>query len=110
MIQQGIQRGRTVLLAVDVQGTRKIRKVLQKRSPFVSIFILPPSLVVLRERLEGRKTDLPKEVEKRIQRAEEEIKAAREYDATVINHNLDQTVHEIEKRIDEFEKKLKGGK
>lgn len=110
LIQDEVGKGRTILLAIDVQGTRKVRKVLRGKIPFVSIFVLPPSVVVLRERLEGRKTEAPEEIERRIRKAEEEIKAAKEYDDTVINHDLDQTVREIEARIEAFEQQLKGGK
>ena len=105
-VEEGVKKGETVVLTVDVQGARSIRKALGRTVPFLSIFVLPPSLSVLRERLEKRSTDSPEEIEKRIQRAEDEIKVAQEYDGTVINHDLDQTVHEIEALIAEFEKKL----
>lgn len=109
-IEEEIRKGRTVILAIDIQGARDIRRRLRGKIPFFSIFILPPSIPVLRERLEGRSTDSAEEIEKRIQRAEEEIKAAREYDRTIVNHDLDQTTHEIEGLISEFEKQLEGGK
>lgn len=101
-----------VFLAVDIQGSRKIRRALRGRAPVFSIFILPPSISALRERLEKRKTDSREEIEKRIQIAQEEIKAAREYDATVVNHDLNQTLHDIETLVDQFEKneREKGGK
>ena len=109
-VEDAVRKGETILLAVDVQGSRQIRQVLGKATPFFSIFILPPSLSVLRERLEHRKTDSPGEIDKRIRMAEDEIKAAREYDATVINHDLDQTVREIEELLEGFEKKLEAEK
>ncbi|MBI2166872.1 MAG: guanylate kinase [Candidatus Omnitrophica bacterium] len=109
-VEEGIAGGETVLLAVDVQGHRKIRRFVGRKFPLLSLFILPPSISALRERLENRKTDSPEEIQKRIQVAQEEIKAAREYDATVINRDLDQTVHEIETLIEKFEETLKGGK
>lgn len=101
-----VKAGRTAVLTVDVQGHRNIRKIRAGRPSFLSIFILPPSMQVLRERLQKRSTDSAEEIEERIHVAEEEIKTAREYDATVINHDLDQTIHEIEGRVSEFEKKL----
>lgn len=110
LVQKEIANRRTVLLAIDVQGTRKVRRALRGKAPFFSVFVLPPSVVVLRERLEGRKTESAEEIERRIRKAEEEIKAAKEYDATVINHDLGQTVREIEARIEKFEQQLKGGK
>lgn len=109
-IEEAVQKGRVVLLAVDVQGTRSLRRVLSEKIPLLSLFILPPSVPVLRERLEKRKTDSPPEIEKRIERAQEEIKVAQEYDGTVINLDLEQTVHQIEGMVNEFEKKWKGGK
>ena len=108
-IEEAVQKGRVVLLAVDVQGARNLRRSLSKKIPLLTIFVLPPSVQVLRERLEKRQTDSPEEIERRIERAQEEIKMAQEYDGTVINLDLDQTVHEIEEMISEFEKKLKGG-
>lgn len=109
-IEEGIAKGQTVVLAVDIQGSRGIRRQMARKIPCLSIFILPPSIPALRERLEKRSTDSEEEIEKRIQRAEEEIKAAREYDCTVVNRDLDQTTHEIEALISKFENKLKGGK
>lgn len=106
-VEAGVNEGRTVVLTVDIQGHRSIRRAAGRKIPAFSIFILPPSIPVLRERLEKRSTDSAEEIERRIQKAEEEIKAAREYDATVINHDLDQTTHEIEGLISEFEKKLR---
>lgn len=109
-IEETVARGQTVLLAVDVQGARSLRRKAARKIPTLSLFILPPSISVLRDRLEKRKTDSPDEIEGRIERAQQEIKAAREYDGTVINHDLDQTVHQIEDMILEFRKKLEGGK
>ena len=103
-IEQEVKGGKIVLLAVDVQGARSLRKKLANRVRVLSLFILPPSISVLRERLEGRQTDSPAEIEKRIERAQDEIKAAREYDHTIINHDLDQTIHEVESLISEFTK------
>jgi len=107
VVEEGVKAGQVIVLTVDVQGAHSIRKTLKGKIPFFSIFILPPSVAVLRERLEKRSTESPEEIEKRIHRAEDEIKLAQEYEGTVINHDLDQTVHEIESLVEEFEKKLK---
>ena len=106
VVEEGAEKGRTVVLTVDIQGARSIRRALKRRIPIFSIFVLPPSIRALRERLEKRSTDRPEEIEKRIQRAQEEIKVAKEYDVTVINRDLDQTVHEMEELITGFERKL----
>ena len=105
-IEDAVRKGKAAVLTIDVEGARSVKKTLKGKIPFFSIFILPPSMSALRERLEGRSTDSPEEIEKRIQRAEEEIKEARDYHGTVINHDLDQTVHEIEDLIENFKKKL----
>lgn len=106
-LEEPIKQGRVVLLAIDIHGARSIRERLKGKFPFYTIFILPPSVRVLRERLENRSTDSPGAIEERIHRAEEEVKAAREYNATVVNHELDQTTHELETLIQEFGKSLK---
>lgn len=105
-IEDATQEGKLVVLTIDIRGARSIRKILKNKIPFLSVFILPPSIPVLRERLEKRRTDSQEDIEKRIQRAEEEIKAAKEYDAAVINHDLNETVHEIEGLISQFQSKL----
>ena len=108
-VEEAVRKGRTVILAVDIQGTRSILRRAGGEIPCFSIFVLPPSIPALRERLEKRNTDSAGEIEKRIKRAEEEIKAAREYDRTVVNLDLAQTTHEIEGLISEFEKQREGG-
>lgn len=103
-VTEQLARGKKVILAIDVQGTRKIKKTAGD-GPLLTLFVLPPSVKVLRERLEGRNTESPAQIDKRIDIAQDEIKEAALYDRTVINQNLEQTVLEIEKAIDEFENK-----
>ena len=99
-----LAKGRDVILAIDVQGARQVQKSLDPKISRVSIFVLPPSVKVLRERLEGRKTDSPEEIERRIEAAQEEIKEAGSYDGTVVNQNLDRSVAEIEEVIENFKR------
>ena len=94
-----VAEGKTVVMTIDVQGTKQIMESWGKRRPLLSIFILPPSVKVLRERLTGRQTESPEEIEKRIGIAQDEIKAAKLYHHTVINQNLDQAVLEVEEII-----------
>lgn len=98
------RQGKNVLMAIDVQGTKLAKKVLSTSVPLLTIFVLPPSIKVLRERLEGRKTDTPEEIEKRTEVAQKEIKEASFYDQTVVNQNLEQVVLEIEGLIEKFQK------
>lgn len=106
VIEEGVARGRTLILTVDIQGARSIRRKLRKRVSLVSIFILPPSVTDLRDRLRKRSTESAEEIERRIERAQEEIKIAGEYDHTLINRNLDQTIHELEALVEGFERKV----
>ena len=101
-----LKQGKKVFLAIDVQGTKKVQKTLDRELPMLSFFILPPSVKVLRERLEGRNTDSPEEIDKRLDQAQNEIKEAVIYDHTVVNQSLEQTVLEIEKLIEKFEMKV----
>lgn len=103
-VMEQLAAGKKVILAIDVQGTKKIRKALDKDVPLLTLFVLPPSVKVLRERLEGRNTELPEQIDQRIEVAQEEIKEAGSYDRTVINQNIEQTVLEIEEAIEAFEK------
>ncbi len=100
-----ISQGKIVILTIDVQGTKQVMKSWNKEETFLSVFILPPSVKALRERLKGRNTETPEEIEKRIEIAQDEIKAATLYDKTVINQNLDQAVMEVENIILNFFKK-----
>jgi guanylate kinase len=94
-----VAQGKTVIMTIDVQGTKQIMESWGKEHPLLSVFILPPSVKVLRERLTGRNTETPEEIEKRIGIAQDEIKAAKLYDHTVINQSLDQAVLEVEEII-----------
>ena len=98
-VRDQVASGKAVIMTIDVQGTKQIMESWGKGNPLLSIFILPPSVKVLRERLTGRHTETPEEIEKRIEIAQDEIKAAKLYDHTVINQNLDQAVLEIEEII-----------
>jgi len=98
-----VKEGKLVLMAIDIQGMQKTRKVLPKGVTLLTLFILPPSMKVLRERLEGRKTETSEQIEQRIELAQEEIKAASLYDYTVVNQNLEQTVLEIETIVEKFQ-------
>lgn len=103
-IEEQLGASKVVLLAIDVQGTAKVKKTTDLKGALLTIFVLPPSVKVLRERLEGRHTDAPEEIERRISMSQEEIKEAGWYDFTVVNQNLDQTITEIEERIEKFQK------
>jgi len=81
-----------ILLDIDVQGARQVMKTLQKA---VTIFILPPSLEILRTRLAGRGTDSSEEQNRRFQKAQDEMNNYSEYQYTIRNETLDQAIQEL---------------
>lgn len=103
-VQEQLAAGRKVILAIDVQGTKKIKKMFGPEGQLLTLFILPPSVKVLRERLEGRQTESPEEIQRRIEVAQDEIKEAGSYDLAYVNQNLEQTILEIEEGIENFDK------
>jgi len=85
-----------VLLDIDVQGARQVMKTLQKA---VTVFILPPSLEVLRARLVDRGTDSADEQSRRFQKAQDEMRSYTEYQYTIRNETLDQAIEELQSVI-----------
>ncbi|MGN1320798.1 MAG: guanylate kinase [Acutalibacteraceae bacterium] len=87
-----IENGKDMLIEVDVNGAAQIR---QKMPDAVSIFIMPPSLEVLKKRLYGRGTDSEDVIKKRINEALQEIARATEYDYIVVNDVIDTAVDDV---------------
>jgi len=90
-IQQQLDQGFDVLLDIDVQGARQIRQVYPEG---VFIFIVPPSIQVLEERLRARKTDTEAAIRHRIEMATEELSHIDDYQYLVINDQLPQAIAE----------------
>ena len=81
-VREALAQGRDVILEIDWQGAEQGRRLM---SGCVSIFIVPPSADVLRNRLTGRGTDAPEVVERRLREAAEECRHAVEFDYLVVN-------------------------
>ena len=94
-----LNKGLDVLLEIDVQGAKKIRRNLTSG---VYIFILPPSLEACRERLETRGKNTAEEIERRLKISAKEITHAPEYDYIIINDDL-VAAYEVLKAIVEAE-------
>jgi guanylate kinase len=86
-VAHDIGEGRDIILEVDVQGAASVRKLLPGA---VSIFILPPSREILRERLVARGTDSPEELELRLNNAPNELKDYSLFDYVIVNDDLEQ--------------------
>lgn len=96
-VEQQLQLGNSVILEIEVQGARDVMK---KCPEAVSIFLLPPSLGELKNRLHGRGSDSCEIIEKRLIEAKNEIKLSCKYDYVVVNENLKKCAQDIIKIID----------
>ncbi|MFN3682243.1 MAG: guanylate kinase [Nitrospira sp.] len=86
-------QGVDVLLEIDVQGALQIK---QHFHDAVFIFILPPSLETLRDRLEKRGSDSPEEIRCRLQKVQEEVRSVRSYCYLVLNDDLEQSLRDLQ--------------
>ena len=85
-VMNQLNAGYDTLLEIDWQGARQIRRLFPET---VSVFILPPSISALEERLNKRRQDSPEIIKQRIEAAGEEIRHASECDYVIINHDFD---------------------
>lgn len=92
--------GHNVILDIDVKGGVNVKKMYGDRA--ISIFIEPPSIETLRERLTGRATDSREAIEQRLAKAEYELSFAPEFDYIVVNDNLDSAIARVDSLIKEF--------
>lgn len=91
-IEERLTRGEDILLEIDVQGALNVKK---KCPDGVYIFLLPPSLEELKSRIEGRGTENPESLSRRMKNAVAEIKIGLEYDYVVVNDAIDKAVEQI---------------
>lgn len=82
--RDALRAGQDVILKVDVQGAATIRQMAHEA---LLIFVLPPSVEDLRQRLQGRMTESSGDMDRRLKTAEEELTHVHEYDYRVINEN-----------------------
>ncbi|MBE6781599.1 MAG: guanylate kinase [Ruminococcaceae bacterium] len=91
-VEKVIKEGGEIIVEVDVNGHRNIKNMIDSA---VSIFIMPPSFEVLKQRLSGRGTDPDEVINKRMESALAEIACAKEYDYIVVNDNLEEAVDDF---------------
>ncbi len=96
-VDERVRAGRVVVLDVDVQGGASVRRA---RKDAVSVFVYPPSIDALRQRLLKRDTDAPDVVETRLKNAPGELAEWREYDYLVLNDDLEQAVARLTAIVD----------
>lgn len=92
-LTETLKAGTSVILDVDTEGARQLRESF---SDGIFIFILPPTMKALRERLGGRMSDSPKEIQRRIGRAVHEIRDYTLYNYVIINNIFEEALKELE--------------
>jgi guanylate kinase len=95
-VEEWINLGQTVILEIELVGARQVAKTFPDA---LRVFVAPPSMEILEQRLRGRGKDPEDAIAKRLERAKEEIEAADEFDLTIINNDLDMALRQLEKAI-----------
>jgi guanylate kinase len=91
-IEDALASGRDVLLEIDVQGAAQVKRQLPNA---VLIFIEPPSLAILEQRLRNRRTEQAEALSRRLADAYDELRQRRSFDGVVVNTEVDQAVEEV---------------
>ncbi|MDH5483982.1 MAG: guanylate kinase [Gammaproteobacteria bacterium] len=92
-VEQQLLDGKDVILEIDWQGARQVRRLIQDSQ---CIFILPPSIDVLKQRLEQRGQDDSDIIQRRMQDAVNEMSHYAEFDYLIVNDDFDQALNELE--------------
>jgi guanylate kinase len=106
-VDEALRQGRDMLFDIDWQGAKQVREALG--SDVVSVFILPPSMLELRSRLERRAEDSASTIEKRLENAKREIERWKLYDYVVVNEDLQQAYRQVVSILDAERAKAKRG-
>lgn len=94
------QEGNHVIFDVDVIGGINLKKYFGEQA--LSIFVMPPSIETLRERLEGRETETAESIARRIGKAEYELKQSEEFDITLLNDHLETACEKALELVTDF--------
>lgn len=95
-IKQCLEEGKDIILEIDTQGALQVKKQMPEA---VLIFICPPSLETLENRLRGRHTEDEATIQKRLQEVKIELERAENFDYKVVNDDLENAIAELEKII-----------
>jgi guanylate kinase len=95
-VEKALSEGKNIALEIDVQGAMQIK---EKMPDAVLIFISPPSIEELKDRLLGRNTETEEAIEKRLSIVKSEFEKRKYFDYEIINDNLDRAFQELEKII-----------
>ena len=102
-IMETLEKGQDVILEIEMQGARQVKEVYPEG---IFVFVLPPSLKELKNRIVGRGTETAEEIEKRFSCAFEEIKQIDDYDYFIVNQDVEKSVKELESIISSEKNKV----
>jgi guanylate kinase len=106
-VEDTLRKRLSLLLVIDIQGAAQVRRQARNmksddliRQGFVDVFVQPPSLDVLRARLEKRGEDSAAAIRKRLKNAMAEMKGAKDFKYVIVNDKLNEAVRELERILD----------
>ena len=88
-IDEILSKGKNIILEIDIEGARKVN---EKRPDAVFIFIMPPSMEILKKRLIGRKTETKEQVVERFKTAYKEINEVSKYNYVIVNNDIEESL------------------
>jgi guanylate kinase len=101
-VERALAEGRTVVVEIDVQGARQIRAAVPDA---YMVFIKPPTLEELERRLRTRETETDEQVKRRLAKAGDELAAESEFDASVVNDQLDEAARQVIELVDRLDRR-----
>ena len=106
-LENAIKNDKIMLIEMDVKGSMSIKKLFPDQT--FSIFIMPPGISQLRERLRSRGTDSEKRINIRLKRFQEEMEFRKNFDYVMINEDLDLAKIELQKTINKLKQGVTSG-
>lgn len=95
-VQQQLEKGKDVILEIEIQGALQVKQLFPD---CMLLFVTPPDAAELKRRLEGRGTETPEVIARRLARAAEESEGVEAYDYIVINDDLEECVEQIHSMV-----------
>ena len=93
-------KGKNVIFVIDVAGGLRLKQQYPEQT--LAVFVEPPSLIALEERLRNRKTETEEKIQMRLNKAEQEMATAHQFDVIIKNDNLQQALQEAERIVTDF--------
>jgi len=93
-------KGKAVIFDIDVEGGLNLKNQFKEKA--LGVFVMPPSIKILEERLHSRSTDSKESIARRIAKAEKELKTAELFDVFILNENLEEACAKAEEIVQDF--------